>query len=413
MHYSICNNNSITSISNSSDSISNSSDSISNSSDSISNTAKVQKSSKPLELWKTKTKKGCVRKVLDDAIKLSAIEIISENTSDSYIYTAPGKFKSLAISLPIIVLIVKNMNKYFSFRISIMDDKRCRRTFRISNFQTVTRLSNKWCTMPMVLNEGWNIIQINLKEYTEKAFKTKYVETIDMQINASIRIRCIYFCDKIYNNDELKDEFKIFSKKKEKIKYIPPQYLNKPLKKTTIKNIAKEKIAKKEGEIEEENVNHSILKNTQGDNKREDQLGGNSESPTKFPTESPTELTNEQDKKHNKMEDMTEGIENYSYRNEDTEWENKNDENDEYLVNIIHNMEGENELEKDNQNGKRDEIPKMDNNGQRNENEKELAANIYNEADISHITEIKNIEMDLNNVLYEDINYETYNNDDN
>ncbi|SCO73268.1 transcription factor IIb, putative [Plasmodium vivax] len=96
--------------------------------------------SKPLDLWKTKTKKGCVRKVLDDTIKLSAIEIVSENTSDSYIYTAPEKFSSLGISLPFIVLIVKNMNKYFSFRISIMDDKRCRRTFRISNFQ-VSRMA--------------------------------------------------------------------------------------------------------------------------------------------------------------------------------------------------------------------------------------------------------------------------------
>lgn len=68
------------------------------------------RSSKPLDLWKTKTKKGCVRKVLDDTIKLSAIEIVSENTSDSYIYTAPEKFSSLGISLPFIVLIVKNVS---------------------------------------------------------------------------------------------------------------------------------------------------------------------------------------------------------------------------------------------------------------------------------------------------------------
>ncbi|GAB66982.1 transcription factor IIb, partial [Plasmodium cynomolgi strain B] len=193
--------------------------------------------SKPLDLWKTKTKKGCVRKILDDAIKLSAIEIMSENTSDSYIYTSPENFSSLGISLPFIVLIVKNMNKYFSFRISIMDDKKCRRTFRISNFQTVTRLSNKWCTMPMILNEGWNIIQINLQEYTQKAFRTNYKETIEVQINASIRIRCIYFCDKLYSHDDLKDEYKIFCKKKEKAKYVPPQCLNKPLKKKTIKSI--------------------------------------------------------------------------------------------------------------------------------------------------------------------------------
>uniref|UniRef100_A0A8C9GAN5 CFA20 domain-containing protein n=1 Tax=Piliocolobus tephrosceles TaxID=591936 RepID=A0A8C9GAN5_9PRIM len=137
------------------------------------------------------------------------------------------------------------MNKFFSFRISIMDNTKSRRTFRISNFQTVTRLSNKWCTMPLVLDEGWNVIQINLKDYTEKAFKTKYIETMDIQINASIRVRCIYFCDRIYQNEELKDEFKIFFKKKEKIKYTPPDHIKNTHKKIGLQNAIGDKKKKK------------------------------------------------------------------------------------------------------------------------------------------------------------------------
>ncbi|SCM23387.1 transcription factor IIb, putative [Plasmodium chabaudi chabaudi] len=371
--------------------------------------------SKPLEIWKMKTKKGCVRKVLDDAIKLSSIEILSENTSDSYIYTAPGKYNSLAISLPILVLIVKNMNKYFSFRISIMDNKRCRRTFRISNFQTVTRLSNKWCTMPMVLNEGWNILQINLSDYTEKAFKTKYVETIELQINASIRIRCIYFCDRIYNNEELKDEFKIFSKKKEKIVYIPPQNLIKTLKKNTIKNAVKETISKKENEQENQDENNTSeiekIKDTPLDHAEEgdstvnvDQTAMETDPTENKIKETESDLKREddqnisenfekEDKNHDYM-DMAEGLENYTDKVEDIDMTIKNDEDGHSLSKIIEPFDEE------------------ENNDTVDPNTTLLIEGNDNETDINNLTEIKNIEMDLSNVLYDDPNYDTYNNDD-
>ncbi|CAD2094793.1 transcription factor IIb, putative [Plasmodium vinckei brucechwatti] len=374
--------------------------------------------SKPLEIWKMRTKKGCVRKVLDNEIKLSAIEILSENTSDSYIYTAPGKYNSLAISLPILVLIVKNMNKYFSFRISIMDNKRCRRTFRISNFQTVTRISNKWCTMPMVLNEGWNILQINLSDYTEKAFKTKYVETIALQINASIRIRCIYFCDRIYNNEELKDEFKIFSKKKEKIVYIPPHNLIKALKKNTIKNAVKEKISKQENEQEQEHQDENNIseiekiKNTSLDNAEEENSTANvdqtvmetdptenkiKESESDFKREDDQNISEnfEKEDKTNDYMDMTEVLENYTDKVEDIDMTIKNDEDGHSLSKIIEPFDEE------------------ENNDTVDPNTTLLIEGNDNEADINNLTEIKNIEMDLSNVLYDDPNYDTYNNDDN
>ncbi|GAW81471.1 transcription factor IIb [Plasmodium gonderi] len=336
--------------------------------------------SKPLDLWKTKTKKGCVRKVLDDSIKLSAIEIMSENTSDSYIYTAPEKFTSLAITHPFIVLIVKNMNKYFSFRISLMDDKNCRRTFRISNFQTVTRLSNKWCTMPMILNEGWNIIQINLKEYTEKAFKTKYVETTGIQINASVRIRCIYFCDKIYNNDELKEEFKIFFKKKEKPKYIPPQHLKNPLKKMTIRNIITEGEAKRETPACSESNNEKVEEHEK-------------ESVTSNATDHAADnaADNAADSTADNA-DMAEAIELYKDSTDDPFFENKNEDEGYYLAHVIANDETQVGEES---------------------SEATIETDTILTDEPEHLTHIKNLEMDVNNVLYEDVNYDTYNNDDN
>lgn len=66
------------------------------------------------------------------------------------------------------------------------------------------------CTMPMRLDEGWNQIQFNLADFTRRAYGTNYVETLRIQIHANCRIRRIYFSDRLYSEEELPAEFKLF-----------------------------------------------------------------------------------------------------------------------------------------------------------------------------------------------------------
>merc|ERR1711988_1971867 len=75
---------------------------------------------------------------------------------------------------------------YFTFEVTVLDDKEVRRRFRASNYQSTTRVKPFICTMPMRLDEGWNQIQLNC------------------------RIRRIYFSDRLYTEDELPKEFKLF-----------------------------------------------------------------------------------------------------------------------------------------------------------------------------------------------------------
>ena len=42
---------------------------------------------------------------------------------------------TLGIKLPFLVMIIKNMKKYFSFEVEVLDDKNVRRRFRASNYQ--------------------------------------------------------------------------------------------------------------------------------------------------------------------------------------------------------------------------------------------------------------------------------------
>lgn len=64
--------------------------------------------------------------------------------------------------------------------------------------------------MPMRLDEGWNQIQFNLADFTRRAYGTNYVETLRIQIHANCRIRRIYFSDRLYSEDELPAEFKLY-----------------------------------------------------------------------------------------------------------------------------------------------------------------------------------------------------------
>ena len=76
--------------------------------------------------------------------------------------------------------------------------------------QSTTRVKPFICTMPMRLDEGWNQIQFNLSDFTRRAYGTNYIETLRVQIHANCRIRRIYFSDRLYSEEELPPEFKLF-----------------------------------------------------------------------------------------------------------------------------------------------------------------------------------------------------------
>jgi hypothetical protein len=64
--------------------------------------------------------------------------------------------------------------------------------------------------MPMRLDPGWNQITFDLADYTKRAYGTQYVETLRVTVHANCRLRRIYFTDKLYSENELPPEFKLF-----------------------------------------------------------------------------------------------------------------------------------------------------------------------------------------------------------
>jgi hypothetical protein len=168
--------------------------------------------------------------------------------------------QTLGIKMPFLVMIIKNMRKYFSFEVTVRTKRRSggstprahgslaprragdRRqghqaplprlqlpgaqrwqgqghtllvgadnaSWLLRFAQSATRVKPFICTMPMRLDEGWNQIQFNLADFCRRAYGTAYVETLRVQVHCSCRVRRIYFSDRLYAEEELPAEFKLF-----------------------------------------------------------------------------------------------------------------------------------------------------------------------------------------------------------
>lgn len=164
----------------------------------------------PLKYWKCQTRDGHSKRIIDEDLKSSALELLGSNVSTCSITTPIHPHRSLAIKMPFITIIMKNLQKYCTFEIEIRDHENQLRRFQASNFQPHTRTNMFTTQMPLRLDGGWNKIEINLADFTHRAYGTRYIETVRIRVNANIRLRRIYFTDQLYSEDEKPREYRIF-----------------------------------------------------------------------------------------------------------------------------------------------------------------------------------------------------------
>ncbi|KAG0480898.1 hypothetical protein HPP92_011470 [Vanilla planifolia] len=91
--------------------------------------------SKPLQIWDKEALNGQIKRPHDEDIQSSVLEIVGSNVQSTYITCPADPAATLGIKLPFLVMIVKNLKKYFTFEIQVLDDKNVRRRFRASNYQ--------------------------------------------------------------------------------------------------------------------------------------------------------------------------------------------------------------------------------------------------------------------------------------
>ncbi|GKD12557.1 cilia- and flagella-associated protein 20, partial [Tanacetum coccineum] len=127
---------------------------------------------------------GQVKRTHDEDIQSNILEIVGTNVQSTYITCPADPSATLGIKLP---------------------------------FLAMTRVKPFICTMPLKMDDGWNQIQLNLADLTRRAYGTNYVETLRVQVHANCRLRRIYFSDRLYSEEELPPEFKLYLPMQKKV----------------------------------------------------------------------------------------------------------------------------------------------------------------------------------------------------
>ena len=87
--------------------------------------------SKPLQIWDKKVRNGHIKRITDPDIQSFVLEIVGTNVSTTYITCPADPRKTLGIKLPYLVMIVKNMKKYFTFEVQVHKKESQREAFVI------------------------------------------------------------------------------------------------------------------------------------------------------------------------------------------------------------------------------------------------------------------------------------------
>nr|CAD7426539.1 unnamed protein product [Timema monikensis] len=164
----------------------------------------------PLESWTYSVRQGHIKRITDRDLQSQVLELRAEEDThkDTFIASPGGRrHKSLAITLPYLVMLLKNLKKYFTFQVDILDDVGEIRKMRASNFRSTVEVTPDLCHMPLRLEVGWNQVTLNLDDLMRRAYGSSYVETIRLQINANCRLRRVYFMDRLYREEDVPADF--------------------------------------------------------------------------------------------------------------------------------------------------------------------------------------------------------------
>ena len=164
---------------------------------------------RPLNDWDQNVENGYIKRLIDPDIKTQVLEICSGNAEHTYITTPRESHEKMHMNLPIFSTILKFLDKFFYIDITVLDDTKTRRVFKISNAITRAHVKTNICKVPMKLIPGWNNVVIDLSSFVKRAYGTNYVETERVTIYANCRIRRAYFSNKELAEDEIPSQYRL------------------------------------------------------------------------------------------------------------------------------------------------------------------------------------------------------------
>jgi hypothetical protein len=105
--------------------------------------------------------------------------------------------------LPYLTLQLRDMDKFTSVQLTLVDTKKRIRRYTIGNRQTMVRVKGDSATAPLLLVPGWNYVPLHLPTIMKAAFGADYLYCKEIVVASSVRVGRIFFQDAMYEDAQL------------------------------------------------------------------------------------------------------------------------------------------------------------------------------------------------------------------
>jgi hypothetical protein len=112
-------------------------------------------------------------------------------------------------SLPYLVLHFWNSNRFVSINIALVDDKRQKRVFNLSNKRSIVTVDKNVCSLPMEVVEGWQRVNLDLGGLLSNAFGTNFVSCLELQVCGTCKLARAFFQNKDFADNELPEFLRV------------------------------------------------------------------------------------------------------------------------------------------------------------------------------------------------------------
>ena len=112
---------------------------------------------------------------------------------------------------PLLCLYMKATGSFFSIKVTVVDDTRVRREFKVSNHISKVRIEPNHSDIPMCPKPGWQMNQIDLQEFCQKCYGTNYSYVQEVVFEGGIKLYRAFTSEKEYSDAELPPYLRVIS----------------------------------------------------------------------------------------------------------------------------------------------------------------------------------------------------------
>ena len=106
-------------------------------------------------------------------------------------------------SLPYLVLQLRDMDRFTSVQLTLVDTNKRVRRYTVGNKQTMVRVKGDSATAPLLLVPGWNYIPLHLPAIMQEAFGAEFAYCKEIVVTSTVRVGRIFFQDSMYEDAQL------------------------------------------------------------------------------------------------------------------------------------------------------------------------------------------------------------------